>query len=29
MRELDELRKQGLLTEDEFTRKKQQLLDRM
>ncbi|MGH9229828.1 MAG: PH domain-containing protein [Acidimicrobiales bacterium] len=29
IRELDELRKQGLLTEDEFTRKKQQLLDRM
>jgi hypothetical protein len=29
IRELDELRKQGLLTEDEFARKKQQLLDRM
>jgi uncharacterized membrane protein YdbT with pleckstrin-like domain len=29
IRQLDELRKQGLLTEDEFTRKKQQLLDRM
>jgi uncharacterized membrane protein YdbT with pleckstrin-like domain len=29
IRQLDELRKQGLLTEEEFTRKKQQLLDRM
>jgi uncharacterized membrane protein YdbT with pleckstrin-like domain len=29
IRELDELRKQGLLTEEEFARKKQQLLDRM
>jgi uncharacterized membrane protein YdbT with pleckstrin-like domain len=29
IRELDELRKQGLLTDDEFARKKQQLLDRM
>jgi uncharacterized membrane protein YdbT with pleckstrin-like domain len=29
IRQLDELRKQGLLTEQEFTRKKQQLLDRM
>jgi uncharacterized membrane protein YdbT with pleckstrin-like domain len=29
IRQLDELRKQGLLTEAEFTRKKQQLLDRM
>jgi uncharacterized membrane protein YdbT with pleckstrin-like domain len=27
IRELDELRKQGLLTEEEFARKKQQLLD--
>lgn len=29
IRELDELRKQGLLTDDEFARKKHQLLDRM
>ncbi len=29
IRELDGLRKQGLLTEEEFARKKQQLLDRM
>jgi uncharacterized membrane protein YdbT with pleckstrin-like domain len=29
IRELDELRKQGLLTDDEFAAKKQQLLDRM
>jgi uncharacterized membrane protein YdbT with pleckstrin-like domain len=29
IRQLDELRKQGLITEEEFTRKKQQLLDRM
>jgi uncharacterized membrane protein YdbT with pleckstrin-like domain len=29
IRELDELRKQGVLSEDEFKRKKQQLLDRM
>ena len=29
IRALDELRKQGLLTEEEFARKKQQLLDRM
>jgi uncharacterized membrane protein YdbT with pleckstrin-like domain len=29
IRELDALRKQGLLTEEEFARKKQQLLDRM
>jgi uncharacterized membrane protein YdbT with pleckstrin-like domain len=29
IRELDELRKQGVLTEEEFARKKQQLLDRM
>jgi uncharacterized membrane protein YdbT with pleckstrin-like domain len=29
IRQLDELRKQGLLTEEEFSRKKQQLLDRM
>jgi uncharacterized membrane protein YdbT with pleckstrin-like domain len=29
IRQLDELRKQGLLTEEEFARKKQQLLDRM
>jgi uncharacterized membrane protein YdbT with pleckstrin-like domain len=29
IRELDELRRQGLLSEDEFARKKQQLLDRM
>jgi uncharacterized membrane protein YdbT with pleckstrin-like domain len=29
LRELDELRKQGVLTEEEFARKKQQLLDRM
>jgi uncharacterized membrane protein YdbT with pleckstrin-like domain len=29
IRQLDELRKQGVLTEEEFTRKKQQLLDRM
>ncbi len=29
IRELDELRRQGVLSEDEFARKKQQLLDRM
>ena len=29
IRELDELRKQGLLTDAEFAAKKQQLLDRM
>jgi uncharacterized membrane protein YdbT with pleckstrin-like domain len=29
IRQLDELRKQGVLTEEEFSRKKQQLLDRM
>ena len=29
IRELDELRKQGLLTEAEFAAKKRQLLDRM
>ncbi|HET6952920.1 MAG TPA: PH domain-containing protein [Acidimicrobiales bacterium] len=29
IRELDELRKQGLITDQEFARKKQQLLDRM
>jgi hypothetical protein len=29
IRELDELRKQGLLSEAEFAAKKQQLLDRM
>jgi uncharacterized membrane protein YdbT with pleckstrin-like domain len=29
IRELDELRKQGLVTEEEFATKKQQLLDRM
>jgi hypothetical protein len=29
IRELDELRKQGVLTEAEFAHKKQQLLDRM
>jgi uncharacterized membrane protein YdbT with pleckstrin-like domain len=29
IRQLDELRKQGLLTDEEFTRKKQELLDRM
>jgi uncharacterized membrane protein YdbT with pleckstrin-like domain len=29
IRELDELRKQGLLTQEEFAAKKQQLLDRM
>jgi uncharacterized membrane protein YdbT with pleckstrin-like domain len=29
IRELDELRKQGVITEEEFTRKKQELLDRM
>ena len=29
IRELDELRKQGVLTDDEFAAKKQQLLDRM
>jgi uncharacterized membrane protein YdbT with pleckstrin-like domain len=29
IRELDELRKQGLLSEQEFATKKQQLLDRM
>jgi uncharacterized membrane protein YdbT with pleckstrin-like domain len=29
IRELDELRKQGLVTEEEFVAKKQQLLDRM
>lgn len=29
IRELDDLRRQGLLSEDEFARKKQQLLDRM
>jgi uncharacterized membrane protein YdbT with pleckstrin-like domain len=29
IRQLDELRKQGLITEEEFARKKQQLLDRM
>jgi uncharacterized membrane protein YdbT with pleckstrin-like domain len=29
IRELDELRRQGVLSEDEFTRKKQELLDRM
>jgi uncharacterized membrane protein YdbT with pleckstrin-like domain len=29
IRELDELRKQGLVSDDEFARKKQQLLDRM
>jgi uncharacterized membrane protein YdbT with pleckstrin-like domain len=29
IRELDELRRQGVLSEDEFAKKKQQLLDRM
>ena len=29
IRELDELRKQGVLSEAEFAQKKQQLLDRM
>jgi uncharacterized membrane protein YdbT with pleckstrin-like domain len=29
IRELDELRKQGLVSDEEFARKKQQLLDRM
>ncbi|MGH9212967.1 MAG: PH domain-containing protein [Acidimicrobiales bacterium] len=29
IRELDELRRQGVLSEDEFARKKQELLDRM
>ncbi|HLM62727.1 MAG TPA: PH domain-containing protein [Acidimicrobiales bacterium] len=29
IRELDELRRQGVLSDDEFARKKQQLLDRM
>jgi uncharacterized membrane protein YdbT with pleckstrin-like domain len=29
IRQLDELRRQGLVTEDEFARKKQELLDRM
>lgn len=29
IRELDELRKRGVLSDDEFSRKKQQLLDRM
>jgi Short C-terminal domain len=29
IRELDELRKQGVLSDDEFKRKKQELLDRM